>query len=86
MATTTMVHVRIDEQVKRDASEALSAMGLSLSDAVRLLLVRIVAEKALPFEIRVPNTLTSKTLKASDQGKDLHPCKDADDMFHKLGI
>ena len=86
MAATTMVHVRIDEQVKRDASEALSAMGLSLSDAVRLLLVRVVAEKALPFEIRVPNALTAKTLKESDQGTNLHLCKDADDMFHKLGI
>lgn len=86
MSATTMVHVRIDEQVKKDASEALSAMGLSLSDAVRLLLVRVVAEKAMPFEIRVPNALTAKTLKASDQGKDLHPCKDVDDMFQKLGI
>ena len=86
MSATTMVHVRIDEQVKKDASEALSAMGLSLSDAVRLLLVRVVAEKAMPFEIRVPNALTAKTLKASDQDKDLYPCKDADDMFQKLGI
>lgn len=86
MSATTMVHVRIDEQVKRDATEALSAMGLSLSDAVRLLLVRVVAEKALPFEVRVPNALTVKTLKACDQGNELHLCKDADDMFQKLGI
>jgi DNA-damage-inducible protein J len=86
MAATTMVHIRVDEQMKRDASEALSAMGLSISDAVRLLLFRVVAEKALPFEVRVPNALTAKTLASSDQGEDLHPCEDADDMFRKLGI
>ena len=56
MASTTMVHIRVDEKLKREACAALDGMGLSLSDAVRLLLVRVAAEKALPFEIRVPNT------------------------------
>ena len=55
MASTTMVHIRVDEKLKREACAALDGMGLSLSDAVRLLLVRVAAEKALPFEIRVPN-------------------------------
>ena len=58
MASTTMVHIRVDEKLKREACAALDGMGLSLSDAVRLLLVRVAAEKALPFEIRVPNTST----------------------------
>ena len=49
-----MVHIRVDEKLKREACAALDGMGLSLSDAVRLLLVRVAAEKALPFEIRVP--------------------------------
>ena len=52
MASTTMVHIRVDEKLKREACAALDGMGLSLSDAVRLLLVRVAAEKALPFEIR----------------------------------
>ena len=51
MASTTMVHIRVDEKLKREACAALDGMGLSLSDAVRLLLVRVAAEKALPFEI-----------------------------------
>ncbi|BCX81781.1 DNA-damage-inducible protein J [Methylomarinovum caldicuralii] len=55
---TTMVHVRIDERVKKEASEALEEMGLSVSDAVRMLLVRVAAEKRLPFEVRVPNAVT----------------------------
>ncbi|WP_337431486.1 type II toxin-antitoxin system RelB/DinJ family antitoxin [Bilophila sp.] len=62
MANTTMVHIRVDEKLKREACAALDGMGLSLSDAVRLLLVRVAAEKALPFEIRVPNTNTIRAM------------------------
>ena len=58
MATTTMVHVRLDEKVKARAEKALAAMGLSISDAVRVLLTRVAAEKALPFELKVPNPAT----------------------------
>ena len=58
MATTTMVHVRVDENVKAQATEALAAMGLSVSDAVRVFLTRVAAEKQLPFALRVPNTET----------------------------
>ena len=50
MASTTMVHIRVDEKLKREACAALDGMGLSLSDAVRLLLVRVAAEKALPLD------------------------------------
>ena len=44
---TTMVHIRLDEKVKAGAAKALSAMGMSVSDAVRILLVRVAAEKAI---------------------------------------
>ena len=56
--TTTMVHIRVDEKVKADATKTLAAMGISVSDAVRMLLVRVAAEKALPFEVKVPNATT----------------------------
>ena len=59
MATgTSMLHVRIDEQVKAEATQALSAMGLSASDAVRLLFHRIIADQAFPLELKVPNAET----------------------------
>lgn len=63
MATTTMIHVRIDDRVKQRATKALEAMGLSVSDAVRVLLTRVAAEKALPFDVRVPNTETKAAIK-----------------------
>ena len=81
MATSTMIHIRIDEQVKEQAAAALAQMGLSISDAVRVLLTRVAAEQALPFDVKVPNALTVKTLEACDRGEELHDCKDADEMF-----
>jgi DNA-damage-inducible protein J len=58
MAHSTMLHVRVDEDVKAQASEALAAMGLSVSDAVRILLKRVVNDQAFPLELKVPNALT----------------------------
>lgn len=66
---TTMVHIRVDEQVKAQATEALASMGLSVSDAVRMLLVRVAAEKALPFDVRVPNAETVAAMKELDEGQ-----------------
>lgn len=62
MATTTMVHVRVDEKTKAEASEALADMGLSVSDAVRVFLMRIAAEKQLPFALKVPNAVTREAM------------------------
>lgn len=67
MPTTTMVHVRVDEQTKVEATAALAAMGLSVSDAVRVFLRRVAVEKALPFPIRVPNAETQAAMAEADQ-------------------
>ena len=58
MAHSTMLHVRVDNEIKTQASEALAAMGLSVSDAVRILLKRVVNDRAFPLELKVPNTHT----------------------------
>ncbi len=55
MPVTTMVHVRVDETIKAQATETLAAMGLTVSDAVRVFLTRVVADKELPFAIQAPN-------------------------------
>jgi DNA-damage-inducible protein J len=67
MGTTAMTHIRLNEQVKEKASAALAAMGLSVSDAVRALLVRVAAEKALPFALRVPNATTRAAMAEADE-------------------
>lgn len=65
---TTMVHVRIDEKVKKAATKALAAMGLSVSDLVRLTMTRVASEKALPFEVRVPNAKTVEAIREGRRG------------------
>jgi DNA-damage-inducible protein J len=67
MATTRMVHVRVDEQIKTQAAETLAAMGLSISDAVRVLLMRVVAEKQMPFALKVPNAETRVAMAEADE-------------------
>ena len=63
---TSMLHVRIEEDVKAKATEALAAMGLSTSDAVRLLFHRIVADQAFPLELKVPNATTRAAIEDAD--------------------
>jgi DNA-damage-inducible protein J len=82
---TTMVHIRVDEKDKERAAKNLSAMGMSVSDAVRILLVRVAAEKALPFDVKVPNRTTVKAMEAADRGKGKR-FKSADALFKDLGI
>jgi DNA-damage-inducible protein J len=53
-----MVHVRVDENVKTQAAETLAAMGLTVSDAIRVFLTRVVADKELPFAIKAPNAVS----------------------------
>lgn len=63
MAANQLVQTRIDGEVKAEASAVLAAMGLTISDAVRLLLTRVAREKALPFEPLVPNKTTIRAMK-----------------------
>ena len=82
---TTMVHVRIDQKTKQKASKTLAGMGISVSDAVRMLLIRVAAEKALPFEVRLPNATTVKAMRAADRGKGKR-YRSAGALFTELGI
>ena len=66
MAATSMLHVRIDDELKAEATQALSAMGLSASDAVRLLFHRIIADQAFPLELKVPNADTRRAMAETD--------------------
>ena len=69
MASNAVVRARIDEQIKEEASVVLAAMGLTLSDAFRIMLTRIAREKALPFEPLVPNKETIAAMKEARSGK-----------------
>ena len=69
MADNSVVRARIDPRTKREAAAALKKIGLTVSDAFRLLLVRVAAEKALPFEPLNPNAETVAARKAARRGE-----------------
>jgi DNA-damage-inducible protein J len=69
MTDNSVVRARIDERTKREAAAVLKTVGLTVSDAFRMLLVRVAAEKRLPFEPLVPNAETVEAMKAARRGE-----------------
>ncbi len=69
MAENSVVRARIDERIKGEAAAVLAAMGLTVSDAFRLMMVRIAKDKALPFEPLVPNAETIEAMRAARRGE-----------------
>lgn len=83
MTANAVVRARIDEHIKEEASLVLSAMGLTVSDAFRLLLTRIAQEKALPFEPLIPNKETIKAMREARRGN-LPSFSSIDDLMKDL--
>ncbi|MGQ0485672.1 MAG: type II toxin-antitoxin system RelB/DinJ family antitoxin [Hyphomicrobiales bacterium] len=69
MTENAVVRARIDEKIKTEAAAVLAAMGLTISDAFRMMLVRVAREKALPFEPLTPNAETIAAMKAARRGE-----------------
>ncbi len=85
MAADTIVRSRIDADTKERAAAALAAMGLTVSDAIRLLLLRVADEKRLPFEVKVPNAASRRAMKELLDGKGKRSAS-ATALFRDLGI
>lgn len=85
MAADTVVRARIDSETKRKAADALAAMGLSVSDAIRLMLVQVAANEALPFAVETPNRSSLRAMAELEggRGKRLATAKE---LFDDLGI
>ncbi|WP_101101331.1 type II toxin-antitoxin system RelB/DinJ family antitoxin [Macromonas bipunctata] len=66
-ANTTMVHVRVDENIKAQAAKTLASMGLTVSDAVRVFLTRVVADQELPFALKAPNATSRVAIAEANQ-------------------
>lgn len=64
-AQTSMLHIRVDDDIKEQATAALESMGLSVSDAVRLFWRRVVVDQAFPLELKVPNAETQAAMEES---------------------
>lgn len=78
-----VVRARIDRATKQEATELFQRMGITVSDAIRMMLVQAVAEKALPFEVKVPNAETVAALRDSRNGE-VTRVTSVDDLFEDL--
>ncbi len=86
MSKTTVIHTRINAELKAGAEHILDSIGISASEAIRLFYRQIELHHGIPFEVKMPNKLTAQTLRKSERGEDVHRAKDADDLFDQLGI
>ena len=78
------IHARIDAQTKSQAQSILSELGMTLSEAITLYLRQIVFNKGIPFELKIPNELTLKTIEKSERGEELHEASSVEEMFKEL--
>ena len=84
MAKTATIQARVDPEIKKTAQEILSALNISMSEAISIYLKQVTLYKGIPFEIKIPNELTVKTLKKSEEKKELHKVSDVDELFQEL--
>lgn len=86
MSKTAMLRARIEPELKNHAETIFHRLGLNPTQAITIFYKQVEMHKGLPFNVAVPSTVTRHTFEVTDEGRDLVVCKNADDMFKKLGI
>ena len=81
---TAMLHLRLDDRLKADATSVLDEIGISLSEALRVFLTRVVSEKAIPFRLEVPNAATRAAMEEARRSAALPTFETADELFDEL--
>jgi DNA-damage-inducible protein J len=84
MAKKAIIQTRIDSSIKKEALEVLARLNITMSEAITLYLAQITLHKGIPFEVKIPNSSTTKTLEDSEGGKGLHRADNVDDLFRRL--
>ncbi len=86
MSKTATVRARIEPDLKEEVENLFHELGLSTTEAINIFYKQVKLRHGFPFEVAIPNKLTEKVLKETDEGKNLIRHKDTDDMFNNLGI
>ena len=86
MTKSAVVHARIDADLKAGAETILKQIGVSSAEAIRMFYRQIEMNNGIPFDVKIPNKLTSETLAKNQKGNDIYHAKDADDLFKQLEI
>lgn len=86
MSKTAMVRARVEPELKEHAERVFHRLGLNATQAITMFYRQVELRDGIPFDVVVPTQTTKQTFEASEAGRDLVVCEDADDMFQKLGI
>lgn len=86
MSKTATVRARLEPALKNRAESVFHRLGLNSTQAITIFYRQVELRGGLPFDVAIPTLATQRTFEATDAGRDLVVCKDADDLFEKLGI
>ena len=86
MNRSETIQTRIDPQTKKKAAKILSALNLSMSEAIGIYLRQIILNNGIPFEIKIPNDLTLRTVEKTERGKEVKRFSSEEELFEDLGI
>ena len=84
MSKTATIQTRINPELKQKAQAIFSKLNLSMSEAISLYLTQVTLHRGIPFEIKIPNELTLKTLQNIEKGKGLKEASSVDELFEEL--
>ncbi len=86
MLKTEVVQARIDVKTKTQVQRVLSSLGLSMSDAITIYFRQIILKRGIPFEVKIPNSLTMKTIEKAERGEEVSSFSSEEELFKDLGI
>lgn len=84
MLKTATIQTRVDPAIKKSAQKILKELNITMSEAISMYLSQITLQKGIPFELKIPNELTVKTLRDTENGKGLHTVDSVDHLFREL--
>ncbi len=84
MSKTSTIQARISPELKKKAQKILRMLNLSMSEAISLYLTQVTLHRGIPFDIKIPNDLTLKTIKGIEKDEDLHEVSSVDELFQEL--
>lgn len=84
MAKTATIQTRVDPATKKNAQKILKQLNISMSEAISIFLTQVALNKGIPFEIKIPNELTAKTLSDAEAEKNIHTVGSVDELFEEL--
>ena len=84
MAKTATIQTRVDPVIKNNAQIILKKLNISMSEAISMYLSQITLHEGIPFELKIPNQVTAKTLKSTENGEDVHKVDSIDTLFQEL--